>query len=528
MTKLRAPTSKGQYYLFALVATLMFIVWHGYFVNTGDQEDHLPQVYKMFNPDLYPHDYFMVHNAETFSIRFYFRWLVYLCALLVPVSVVCFVLTFISVFVSAWAVSRISGFFHPGPLTAFLAPVFLLVPFISHALGDNSYQDNGLLCSTISVMFCTLALLGFFRKQYMLMAFFAAMAGWFQIIESLVVIILLTMMMLIHDKRPIKEIVITFLMYLVVASPMLGPMIYLHLFDASGLDKHQYYRALYEVRNPNHYLPSRFYLIDYFKFALFMGAAVVSSRFLTVEYRKFVYQLTAVVIGGMLVYYVMLEHLHILIIGKTQWFKASIWLTLIYSVCLAVACDKLLLHYFKPQLVQSLIRIGSVAVIVISPFLIFFSKYIPIARINQNMQVGMYQKSDLTLMHEWIESNTPVDAVFMTSPTDNSFLCEAKRSLLIGYKSVIHEPFFMIPWAENFQRINHFDLDTLAGKSPYMAGINGFNTWYYEPLQNEKLDFRLDNLSTSKIADQLGPIVHKQGDLVLTKVIRKNIVGSSH
>src|SRR5688572_23226843 len=164
MTKLSAPTSKWQYYLFALVATLLFIGWHGYFFNTGDQEEHLPQVYKMYNPELYPHDYFMVPNAESFSIRFFYKWMVYLFSHVVPVSVVCVVLTFICIFISAWAVSRISGYFQSGPVTAFLAPVFLLVPFVNYALGDNSYQDNALLCSSISVMFCTLALLCFFRK----------------------------------------------------------------------------------------------------------------------------------------------------------------------------------------------------------------------------------------------------------------------------------------------------------------------------------------------------------------------------
>jgi hypothetical protein len=209
-----------------------------------------------------------------------------------------------------------------------------------------------------------------------------------------------------------------------------------------------------------------------------------------------------------------------MITGKTQWFKASIWLTLVYSVSIAVATGNLLQHYLSHKTLLKGIKLFCISVLVIAPLIIFNSKYIPINRFRHNFTVGNYIKSDLTLMHEWIEQHTGIDAVFLVSPNDNSFLCEAKRSLLIGYKAVIHEPFFMIPWAENFQRIYHFDLDTLQNKSPYVAAVKGFNTHLYQPLPNEKLDFRLDDLSQCQIDELLGPLVHKQGNLVLTKVIR--------
>ena len=121
-------------------------------------------------------------------------------------------------------------------------------------------------------------------------------------------------------------------------------------------------------------------------------------------------------------------------------------------------------------------------------------------------------------MNEWINNNTPVDAVFLVSPENQSFLCEAKRSMIIGYKAVIHEPFFLIPWAENYQRIYRFKVDTKSEQMPAAQAYFSYLKNYFRPLPTEKLDYRIDDLSTCNYADSLGPVIHQQGTLVLTKV----------
>jgi hypothetical protein len=137
-------------------------------------------------------------------------------------------------------------------------------------------------------------------------------------------------------------------------------------------------------------------------------------------------------------------------------------------------------------------------------------------------RVGNYQKGEQQLMHEWIAEHTANDAVFLASPGDVSFLSEAHRSLLIGYKAVIHEPYFLIPWAANFQRIYDFNWRNLNGQSPFMAAIDGFNRRPYIPLPTEKLDYRLDDLRECKFPDQLGKVVHREGNYILTEVPSPN------
>jgi hypothetical protein len=153
-------------------------------------------------------------------------------------------------------------------------------------------------------------------------------------------------------------------------------------------------------------------------------------------------------------------------------------------------------------------------------FIIFNSSAIPFEKINGRYKLGSYKRSDQQKMHEWIEKNTSKEAVFLVSPTDISFLCEAKRSLLIGYKAVIHEPYFMIPWAEKFQRIYQIQHTTNSPQSAYELAVNSYSSKIYFPLPNERVDYRIDNLNECKFANQLGEIVHKEGKLVLTRVIK--------
>lgn len=514
--------TRKQYLLFALTVTLIFFGWHGYYFNYGDQEEHLPQVYKMFNHDLYPHDYFMSQVEFSFSIRFYYKWTVYLLSHLIPVSLTCLLLNYLCIFITSYCVSRITAFFSEGFLSAFLAPFLLLVIFPDHALGDNSFQDNALICSTISITFCSAALLLYFRNKYVWMSLLAGLSAWFQVIESLIMISILCSMMLFHKKESIKIILISFLVWIIAASPMLIPMINIHLIENSSWNKTDYYEALYRVRNPNHYLPSTFHISQYIKFGLLLVTALVSSRFIFPSARKFVSTLTIIVITGMVVYYLLLEKFGIMIIGKTQWFKATVWLTAVYSITIAAALSRMILYYIHPSKIKKYITGFCLVIFITLPVLLFNSKYNPINKFRYNQYVGNYIKSDLTLMHEWIFTNTKVDAVFLISPDNFSFLCEAKRSMLIGYKAVIHEPYFMIPWADNFQRIYHFSHDTLTKQSPLMAAVHGFNTILYEPLKSEKLDYRLDDIQKCKINLPEENIIHRQGNFVLSKIARKN------
>ncbi len=512
------------HWFFALVASVLFIGLNGYSFNYGDQEEHLPQVYKLFNPSLYPNDYFMVPNELTFSVRFYYKWLVYGVSLLTGVETACFLLTMTALIVSAWSVSKISMYFDNSKLTAFIAPVLLLLFFNTMCIGDNSFQDNELIGSTLAVMFCALAFVYYFKEKYVWMAVCIGLGGLFQILAALIVAILLCSMLVIHNRKSIPSAAGYFSIFILVSLPMLGPILYRQFIMDQQFDKSAYYIALYKIRNPNHYLPSYFPKMEYLKFTLLAAASFLSMYLFKAKNGKFVLKLTAIVVIGMICYYLLLEKAGYMGVGKTQWFKATIWLTLCYSILISIALKKVICLLLDEKRLLRVACLSAIPLVVIVTFIIFQSVLIPHPFFKSKYRIGNYQKSDIQKMHEWIAVNTPVDAVFLVSPGNLSFLCDAKRSLLIAHKSVIHEPYFLIPWANNFQRIFEFKYDTLVNMSPLEAGKMGYNRRPYIPVKGEKLDYRLDNLTECTFTNQLGREIHREGDYILTEIRKEQAV----
>lgn len=497
---------------------MLFIGLNGYFFNYGDQEEHLPQVYKLYNPSLYPHDYFMVPNELTFSVRFYYKWLVYGISLLTGVEMACFLLTMTALIVSAWAVSKIALYFDNSKLTAFLSPLLLFLFFNTMCIGDNSFQDNELIGSTLAVMFCVLAFLCYFQEKYMLMSVLIGLGGLFQILAALIVAILLCVMLVMHNRKSQLSAAGYFSVFVLVSLPMLGPILYRQFLMDQQFDKMSYYIALFKIRNPNHYLPSYFPAIDYVKFFILAVVAFLSLFLFKAKNGKFLIKLTVIIVAGMLVYFLLMEKAGFMVIGKTQWFKATIWLTMCYSILISIAVKNMACLLFDERKLLRFFCLAALPVVIVVSFVIFQSALIPHPFFKSKYRIGNYQKSDIQKMHEWIAKNTPVDAVFLVNPGNLSFLCDAKRSLFIGHKAVIHEPYFLIPWASNFQRIFDFKYDTLKNMSPLEAGKYGFNRKPYIPLKGEKVDYRLDNRNDCTFTNKLGREIHREGDYILTEI----------
>ena len=512
--------SKEILWFYAFVITVLFITRNGYAFNFGDQEEHLSQVYKLIDPSLYRFDYFMVPNEQTFSIRFFYKLLVYGFSLLFGVEGACLVLTSLSLIVSTWAISRITLFFDESRVTAFFAP-FLLLLFFNHInIGNNSFQYSIFICSSISTMFCLLAFVFYFNNQFKLMAFLVGLAGLFQVLEGILLFSILFSLIIVDKKESLKQIVYVALIFLITISPMLVPIIIRQFMITGEWDQEAYYISLFQIRNPNHYLPSAFPLVEYVKFILLSVVAIASAYFYKLKQFKFIVVITSIVVLGMLCYYFLLEGIGFNAIGKSQWFKTSIWLTLFYSISVAILTVKLIQKVISQVKIKALIIYPSLILSAVLLFVIFNSSAVPFEKINGRYKLGNYKKSDQQKMHEWIERNTSKDAVFLVSPADISFLCEAKRSLLIGYKAVIHEPYFMISWAEKFQRIYQIKHTSNSPQSAFELAVDSYSSNIYFPSPNERVDYRIDNLDECKFANQLEEIVHQEGKFILTRVVK--------
>ena len=132
--------------------------------------------------------------------------------------------------------------------------------------------------------------------------------------------------------------------------------------------------------------------------------------------------------------------------------------------------------------------------------------------------IGNRVYCNLEKMHFWIAKNTPKDISVLVSPDNNAFSCQAKRSMPIHFQAIIHEPFFMLPWYEDFKEIYGVSMENLKGIDARAQAAELYQTRNYRGTAKQ-IDYRLDNFETCQFKTELGPILHQEGNWVLTAFV---------
>ncbi len=508
---------------YSFFLALLFLFYKGYTFNSWDQAECLPQVYQLLDNALYKNDFFMQQYNTVFTIRHYFVYLVYGLSLVFTVSVVCFALTVVSLWLSIYYFIRITQHFTDNIFAALLSPLFAFFLFFNFTVGGNQIQSNALIPGTLAATFAIAGIHFFLERKFNLSFFVLGVGTLFQPLVTLQVFMLLLPLLLVEVKEiGFNKILLVVLANVLPASLMLAPIIYRQFFlpDYARSDSQLYYEILYRFRNHLHYLPSMFPLTDYVKFFGLVISGFVAMRLIQLKNTKFIYLFSSFVIIGMFVYWLLLEVAGMQSIGKLQWFKATVWVNAFACIALAVFIGNLLANVIKFN-IQKLVFTFSVLASAALLFFLLNAKMIPLEKLQSRYQIGNYKKTDLTLLHEWIEQNTDKDAVILCSPENTSMICEAKRSQVVIYQSIIHEPFYMLPWYERFKDIYGVSLET-AGRNDMRKQAAELYLMRNYKSNTFKIDYRIDNVTTCTFTSKLGKVVHQSGDWLLTEYIGAN------
>jgi hypothetical protein len=86
----------------------------------------------------------------------------------------------------------------------------------------------------------------------------------------------------------------------------------------------------------------------------------------------------------------------------------------------------------------------------------------------------------------------------------------------IHFQAIIHEPFFMLPWYEDFKEIHGVSIENLEGVDARIMAVKLYGTRNYRG-SRKHIDLRLDDLRTCQFSEELGPVVHQEGTWVLSQ-----------
>lgn len=499
----------------------LYILLNGYDFNTGDQAEHLPQVYQMFDPSLYPSDFFLSNYHHTFTVRYFWVQIVFFISHLFSIRLTCLILYFVCIYFTVLAWTKIIELFKPeedkmGSNKAYVFIALLLIFIIANSftLGGNYLLGKIFIGSTISELFASWGVYLFFKNKYIASAIFFALSVWFQALVGLQLFLVFAGILFFTSdfndtKTSITRLITFSFVFSIFSLPLLGPLLYAQKINNIGLDSQLFYDLLYYKRAPWHYVPSTFPTRDYFTFlGLLLFALIALFGIKRSKMKTQILWLFAIILSVCTFYFVAFQTHHFMWIGKLQWFKTTIWVNVFACIFIARFVSAYL-PSFEFKWFDKLLLASSIAILVFMFYSDAYTDSPKYAFLNNT------PKTDIQKMHAFIHENTPKDARFLIPIDNESFTSEAKRSAVASFKAVVHEPYFFVKWKKVLEQFYQVDFNSNA--SPKMQAIENYRH-HYDTIQFVNYDYRLDNIRESSIVPQLKNRVKTIGDWILTRV----------
>ncbi|MCO5231081.1 MAG: hypothetical protein M9958_07995 [Chitinophagales bacterium] len=446
----------------SILSATIFLWAKGFIFNSADQVEPLVLVYKKLNPSLFQGDFYVESAKDIFTVRFYYIQLLAFLGKYFSLYNISLVLTFCCLFFSALGLVKIVRKLTDGRLEGYFAPFFVLFLFLEWTVGGNVLQYNLLIGSALAKALSIWAIYLLLQRRYFFSGFLVGLAGLFQVLVGLqIALIVITFMLFIRNWNGVFRWGTTWLFCI---SPMLLPILYRQFsLPVTDVDEKLFYTILYRFRNPEHYLPSLFSINSYIKISILMFVGNL-ALFIFLD-RKLFYRfqlVNGIIVLGLIVYSMSIENFSLMSIGKIQWFKTTIGLNVIASLGLAIGLESVL-RYFKQLNYPCLL--GSLSII-------FWALFLHFPSLADCLDKRTEDQKELSEVHKWVNIHTPIDALFVTYIDDESFMCEAKRSLTLSWNCMIHEPWFLLKWYKNFYQqyhvntliYNHIEVKRLANK----------------------------------------------------------------
>ena len=506
---------------YACFVAALFLFVKGYAFNTDDQAEHLPQIYQMLDPELYPNDYFVNASNSIFTVRFYYEKLVLTVAETVGLEWGLFILTFLCITLMAYSFARIAEELFANTWSVLLAPLLAMIVFYGFTVGGNHVMYGSFISSTIAKGISSFGLLQFVRGKHVGSGLILGVATLFQPLVGLQLFLIFGGVELLIRKNFVKCMKFG-LPFIAISAFILFPTFGRQFNGSVVFNEELYYEILYRFRNHHHYMPSLFPMTHYIKFFGLLGLALLSYYITKPRDKGFYLGSVGFGLIGMLVYWLCLEHFGVLQIGKLQWFKVTVWVAALSSIVIGGIIGQIMSGFSTGFFVRKRLLPISLISTVILLMVMVNSKYLP-ESFNGKYMVGNREYSDLEKMHFWIEENTDKRVSVLVSPDNNAFSCQAKRSMPIHFQAIVHEPFFMLPWYEDFKEIYGVSIENRTGLDVRLQAVESYQTRNYRGSE-KTIDLRIDNLQTCGFQDELGPVVHQEGNWILTEFLAKEAI----
>ncbi|MFN5024381.1 MAG: DUF6798 domain-containing protein [Bacteroidota bacterium] len=502
-----------DFVLFSLCVALCYLLLHGYSFNSGDLSEHLPQVYRHFNSALYPHDFFLTYYDQQFTVREAWVKTVTALSAVMPVQVVCFSLHLLCFTLTVLAWMRIARVFSAAVYAPYIAALCIFLLFQSLTVGGNTLMGNAFYSSIPAEMLASWAVYAMLHKRVVWSAVLCGVALWFQAIVGLQMSLLLGAVA-VFDKHTWRRAGMFVAVFVPVASPVLVPLLSTYALSCPTCDTSLYYTVLYQYRAFLHYLPHLFPVQQYVLFlAMLLPAAYVAYA------RKHTFKPLLVMCATALaccVVYTVLIYTVWPGSGMLQAFKTTVWINACCGVAVSVYVAEKIPEQLNGLVQRFRVAMGVCAVLLF--VVLTHAAYLPVEKLRSRYQIGTYEHTDLQRMHEWIRLNTPVDAMCIADPSDDSFSCEAQRSMPVNYKAVVHDKKYMLMWWERMKLFYGVDEKQMAHSTAIEQAIRQYSQHYIPAIAAQCRYALFRNTVSDSLLHRYGKKINTTNDWILLEL----------
>jgi hypothetical protein len=454
----------SEIYLYALFV-LFELVNFGYHYGAWNHAALIPAIYHIIDPTLLAND---IH-AGHFPI--YIRMLSWLIAQIgktIPLPLVYFVFHVLSILLVFYAIRKLTEEILPdqplfGWFTLFIIIFYHYMPGTNLIIGGwVLFEESSFYMYTLGYALSLLALVCFVKRKIFLSAVIAAAALYVHLNIGQMIILLLVGILLI-SRDPIQQKLRNLLTFGIV-SLIIGAPVLIFAFKDQILNIGQSAVAdsvgptLSEVlrfRQTYHLQPTAWPMIHHIIFVL---QIIITAYFFKLRKKSSWTNIDSVLFRASIVIVFLCgvgylnEILRIGIIDKFYLFRSSVILaviTITYACWIfwVTVCRKIKVDVIRHSARYALVTLS---IITIAAFYINYKSPRDTTGLRRKIFPGIYFDIKQTPIEEYIEKNTPKDAVFLVSPAYINFSTNTRRAQVVNWMAI---PFNKDGWRDWYERI---------------------------------------------------------------------------
>ena len=452
-------------WLFAVAVAAITMAVHffrfGYAYASGDQDETLSLVLQRLDPTLYGGDWFIQTQAGEMGVRTAFVWLLSLMAELVPLWIAVLLVHVATFVLLALAVCRLSTALTSNRTVALLTVFVSLVLTPQWTLGSNDLVHSILAPSTVAWCLALWGVVLHLEERRFLAGLLLGLATLFQALVGLqvAVVVLSHLLVMGHPsfRARVRAVAITGLPFALLSAVLLIPLL-LERMSAAPPPEDDVFPSLFYIlagfRAPHHYLPLSFSTGSYVRFGFLVLAGMAGLLWLRRRDRlrngDFLFVGLNVLAVFLVLGFLFTETLPVLLAASFQPFKITVLAKPIFVTGILGAL------LIDTRIGNLALQIQERAAAIPSSTLLMAAGVVVAVLVTGGILIRdgahsmNHAASDLGRVERWAASSTDVRATFLVPPSNTTFRANARRGIVINFKSIPFEPDLGRMW---FQRL---------------------------------------------------------------------------